>query len=155
MPNTITGMGGIAGTLGNTLLKSLPSLAEVFFLSDPCHPASLQQPCKCRYLPHMKIYGEIAFPWSKRTRSWLFLCWGGREGLSFSVFWSKAHSCYMRTPWKCNLSSPRHRLGLTICLRPQSEDYLWLNIPCMGQILKQASARENNKVRKKCTWNKG
>jgi len=62
VPSTVTGMGGIAGTLGNTLLKSLPSLAEVFVLSDPCHPASLQQPCKCRYLPRMKIYREIAFP---------------------------------------------------------------------------------------------
>lgn len=121
VPSTIIGMDGIAGTWGNTLLKSLPSFSEVFFLSDPCHPASLQHPCKCRYLLHMKIYGEIALPWFKRTRSWLFLRWGGREGLCFSVFWSKAHSCHMRTPWKCNLSSPRHRLGLTICLRPQSD----------------------------------
>lgn len=110
--------------------------------------------CLCRSSGNVGIYGILwsswhAFPWSKRTGSWLFLCRGGREGLCFSVCWSKAHSCYMRTPWKCNLSSPRHRPGLTLCLRPLTEHW-GLSLAehlSQGQILTQGSAKGNNKIK--------
>lgn len=105
--------------------------------------------CLCRSFGNVGIYCILwsswhVFSWSKGTESWLSLCRGGREGLCFSVFWSKAHSCYMRTPWKCNLSSPRHQPGLTLCLRPLTEHWgLSLEHLSQGQILTQRSAKGN------------
>lgn len=69
-------------------------------------------------------------------------CFCAEEGVRVYISQCFDQSCYMRTPWKCNLSSPRHQLGLTICLRPQSDWGLSLaEHPCMGEILTQAYAK--------------
>lgn len=96
------------------------------------------------YLLHRKsMRSWHASTWSRKIEPWLVWCRGRRGGLCFSVFWSKEHSCYARTPWKYNLIAQRHGLGLAICLRPQFDWELSLTEHPL-----HASAKGNNKVRK-------
>lgn len=142
VPTTIAGTES-AGREAS-LLEPLPPPAEVLLHWWPklCG-ASTTLPGPGYVLHRKSMWSWHASTWSRKIEPWLVLCRGRREGLCFSVFWSKEHSCYMRTSWKCNLIAPRRGLGLTICLRPQ---FGW-ELSLTGHPLR-ASAKGNNKVRK-------
>lgn len=150
-PSTVVGAKGTTDTKGIRPGGAPPHLLQRFsFCSDPCLPGPLQLFWECWYLMHMKSYGVSGMPLFDPEKQGPGCCCakGDVRGF-FSMFWSKAHSCYTRTPWKCNLTAPKHQLASpSVSGHNLTEDCLWLNTPCMGQILALAFARGNNKVRK-------
>lgn len=92
-----------------------------------------------------------AFPWSKRTGSWLVFkyvdvrvcvsqCFDQRHT---AVTWERLGS----VTWVPEGSSP------SVSGHSLTEDYLWPNAPGKGQILTQAFARGKEQSKKKYKWN--